>query len=84
MNNDIKKIDTAYEPEKEIQPECCGTEDTAELEDSELVFEDDAEALERLREFESSLNGSFKRTVIISSLFLGAAALVGVILALVL
>lgn len=55
-----------------------------EADDTELTFEIDEQAQEKLREFEDSINGSFKRTVILSAIILGLAAAVGIVLSIVL
>lgn len=52
--------------------------------DSNFDLETDEQAKERLREFENSINGSFKRTVILSAIILGVAAALGIVLSIVL
>lgn len=75
--------DTELYNEDENEP----LNDSAEkiyADDSNFDLETDEQAKERLREFENSINGSFKRTVILSAIILGVAVALGIVLSIVL
>ena len=84
MDNNIeKKLDEELEVGKEEN-------DTLECDETDEVFEDgevieaDEEALEELKKLEASVDKSFKNMITVGSILLGAAVLLGIVLAIVL
>ena len=84
MDNNIKKkLDEELEVGKEEN-------NTLECDETDEVFEDgevieaDEEAIEELEKFEASVDKSFKNMIAIGSILLGAAILLGIVLAIIL
>ena len=84
MDNNIeKKLDEELEVEKEENDTLECDEAEEELEDGEVI-EADVEAIEELKKFEASVDKSFKNMITVGSILLGAAILLGIVLAIVL
>ena len=84
MDNNIeKKLDEELEVGKEENDTLECDEAEEELEDGEVI-EADVEAIEELKKFEASVDKSFKNMITVGSILLGAAILLGIVLAIVL